>query len=75
MKKFELVPMNGRKSFNHKAIVEENGSTATLYSYGAKICTLDLKTGAVEKFEDYDFSITTKTHQKTFFAFYGVKEA
>lgn len=38
MKKYELIPVDGRKSFWHKAIVEvdEHGAE-TLYSYGTAI--------------------------------------
>lgn len=38
MKKYELIPTDGRKSFYGKAvvIVEDNG-TETLYSYGTPI--------------------------------------
>lgn len=38
MKRYELIPVDGRKSFGHKAIVEvdEHGAE-TLYSYGTAI--------------------------------------
>ncbi|MBS5331730.1 MAG: hypothetical protein KHY36_04270 [Subdoligranulum variabile] len=38
MRKYELIPMTGQKSFYGKAvvIVEDNG-TETLYSYGTPI--------------------------------------
>jgi hypothetical protein len=38
MKKYELIPIDGRKSFYGKAvvIVEDNG-TETLYSYGTPV--------------------------------------
>ena len=38
MKRYELIPTDGRKSFYGKAIVEENG-TETLYSYNTPIIT------------------------------------
>lgn len=38
MRRYELIPVNGRKSFNHKAIVEvDEHGTETLYSYGTAI--------------------------------------
>ena len=38
MKRYELIQVDGRKSFNHKAIVEvDNAGNETLYSYGTAI--------------------------------------
>lgn len=38
MKRYELIPTNGRKSFYGKAIVEvEENGTETLYSYNTPI--------------------------------------
>lgn len=38
MKKYELIPTDGRRSFYGKAVVEiDNNGTETLYSYGTAI--------------------------------------
>ena len=38
MKRYELIPVDGRKSFYGKAIVEvDNAGNETLYSYGTAI--------------------------------------
>lgn len=38
MKRYELIPVDGRKSFGHKAIVEvDKHGAETLYSYGTAI--------------------------------------
>ena len=40
MRRFELMPNDGRKSFYGKAIVEiDNEGNETLYSYGTRILT------------------------------------
>lgn len=38
MKTYELVPTNGRQSYGHKAIVQEDGDIKVLYSYATKVC-------------------------------------
>ena len=71
--KFALKPVDGRKSFYDKCYVEVMNEKATLYSYNTKICTLNIETGEIEKFSAFNYSATTKRHQKAFFAYYGIK--
>lgn len=65
MRKYELIPNDGRKSFYGKAVVEvaDDGSE-TLYSYGAPIVK---KTAAGELVRLWDgWSATTGRHIKAF---------
>ena len=72
MKKFELTPQDGKKSFYGKCYVIEDGNTATLYSYGVKICDYNTITHELEKTKEFNYSQTTKRHQKAFFNYYGI---
>ena len=67
LSKYELIPLNGRKSFYGKAIVymDENGNEI-LYSYGTKILARNQRTGELTRFWD-DWSFTTGTHIKSFY--------
>ena len=41
MKKYELLPIyDSKKSFYHKAIIEEENENIKLYSYNTLVCTL-----------------------------------
>lgn len=65
MKRYELIPTNGRKSFYGKAIVEvaPDGSE-TLYSYNTPIIK---KTAAGELVKLWDgWTATTGTHIQAF---------
>ena len=65
MRKYELIPNDGRKSFYGKAVVEvaDDGSE-TLYSYGTPIIK---KTAAGELVKLWDgWSATTGRHIKAF---------
>lgn len=65
MRKYELIPNDGRKSFYGKAVVEvaDDGSE-TLYSYGTPIVK---KTAAGELVKLWDgWSATTGKHIKAF---------
>ena len=65
MRKYELIPNDGRKSFYGKAVVEvaDDGSE-TLYSYGTPIAK---KTAAGELVRLWDgWSATTGRHIKAF---------
>lgn len=65
MRKYELIPNDGRKSFYGKAVVEvaDDGSE-TLYSYGTPIVK---KTAAEELVKLWDgWSATTGRHIKAF---------
>lgn len=65
MRKYELIPMTGQKSFYGKAVVvvEDNG-TETLYSYGTPIVKR-LVSGELVKMWD-GWTATTGKHIKAF---------
>ena len=65
MRKYELIPMRGQKSFYGKAVVvvEDNG-TETLYSYGTPIVKR-LVSGELVKMWD-GWTATTGKHIKAF---------
>lgn len=65
MRKYELIPTDGRKSFYGKAVVvvEDNG-TETLYSYGTPIVKR-LISGELVKMWD-GWTATTGRHIKSF---------
>ena len=69
MKKYELIPTDGRKSFYGKAIVElnEKNGSKTLYSYGTKICSMS-KDGGIKRHWG-GWSATTGRHIKAFCGF------
>ena len=65
MRRYELIPIDGRKSFYGKAIVTvDNNETETLYSYGTPIIKRD-SSGNLEKLYD-GWSYTTGRHIKAF---------
>lgn len=65
MRKYELIPTNGRKSFYGKAIVCVDDSGAeTLYSYGTPIAKR-MTNGEVFRLWD-GWSATTGNHIKSF---------
>lgn len=69
---FYLIPADGRKSFYGKCHVDVFGDEATLYSYNTPICTYNTKTGELVKHEAWNYSMTTKRHQKAFLKHYGI---
>lgn len=71
-KKFYLVPTDSRKSFYNKCFVEVVGNSATLYSYNAKIITYNTITGEIIKHPAYNYSQTTRRHQRAFCEYYGI---
>ena len=71
MKKFTLYDING-KPFYNKCYVEVDGNVATLYSYGKKIMSYNTLTREVKVTDDYNYSKTTKRHQKSFCEFYDI---
>ena len=65
MKKYELIPTDGRKSFYGKAVViVEDSGTETLYSYGTPIVKR-LASGELVKMWD-GWTATTGRHIKAF---------
>ena len=72
MSKIYLVPTDGRKSFYNKCYVIIYGDTATLYSYDTKIMEYNILTGETVKTSFYNYSMTTKRHQKAFCKLYNI---
>jgi len=65
MKKSELMPLNGRKSFYGKAIVEDYGNEhKRLLSYDTPVC--EIKDGKVKLLKDWNYSNTTVGHVRAF---------
>lgn len=65
MRKYELIPTNGRKSFYGKAIVQiADDGTETLLSYGTPIVR-KAKDGKITRLWD-GWSATTGRHIKAF---------
>ena len=64
MRRYELSPIDGRKSFYGKAIVEIDNGSETLYSYGTPVIKRD-PLGNLERLYD-GWSSTTGRHIKAF---------
>lgn len=65
MKKYELIPTDGRKSFYGKAVVEvANDGTETLYSYNTPIIKRLVDGSLVKLWSGW--SVTTGRHIKAF---------
>lgn len=63
----ELYPIHdSRKSFYGKAKVVTEGNLISLYSYDRLIETLDMESGELTKTEYYNYSVTTRRHQREF---------
>ena len=66
MKKYELTPKNGRKSFYGKAVVEvDDYGVETLFSYSTPIIKR-FPNGTLKRLYDEAPSLTTSTHIKSF---------
>lgn len=66
MKKYELMPTNGRKSFYGKAFVEiDDNGVETLFSYLTPIIK-KFPNGTLKRLYDGAPSLTTVTHIKSF---------
>lgn len=72
IQKFTFVPNDRRKSFYGKCYVEKDGDISTLYSYDTKIMSIRVSTREITKFKDYDYSQTTKRHQRAFCEYYSI---
>lgn len=69
MKKYELLPIyDSKKSFYHKAIIEEENENIKLYSYNTLVCTLSHNDIILNDNIDQSllFSNTTLRHIKEF---------
>lgn len=72
MKKFELTPTNGRKSFNGKCRVEQSGGISTLLSYNTKVAQYNHSENVISLSNNpKHFSNTTCTHINAFIELYG----
>lgn len=70
MKKFYLMPTDGRKSFYNKAYVTEDRGTKTLYSYNTPVARINNR-GRFIRLWDWE-SATTMRHVNAFVDLYGV---
>lgn len=61
---YELIPTNGRKSFNRKALVLEESDGKVLLSYGTRIMKI-FDNGSIVRYWD-DWTTITGTHIKSF---------
>lgn len=68
----ELIPDNGRKSFNRKAIVSEDRTGKTLYSYETVVCKITSE-GEVILYPGWKYSNTTVQHIASFLRQNGYK--
>lgn len=68
----ELIPDNGRKSFGRKAIVSEDGTVKTLYSYQTIVCKITAE-GEVILYPDWKYSNTIVQHVASFLRQNGYK--
>lgn len=69
MKRYELMPTNGRKSFYGKAFVEvDDNGVETLFSYQTPIIKR-FPNGTLKRLYDEEPSLTTVTHIKSFCGF------
>lgn len=64
MKKYELSPIDRRKSFYGKAYVLEQDGAEVLYSYNTKILTRKQDGTMIRNWDDW--SLTTGRHVKAF---------
>lgn len=73
MEKFELSPIDGRKSFYGKArvMVDKEAYTAYLFSYDTIVCTYNYHSKVFRR-TWHDYSVTTMRHVNAFRAFYGM---
>lgn len=65
MKKYELMPDDGRKSFYGKASVSELDGVLTLTSYTTAVCEYDRSTGTFTRLWG-GYSATTQRHVNAF---------
>lgn len=69
MKTFELAPINGRKSFNGKAVIIEENGVSQLQSYDTIVAEYNHRTNEMKVFGFY--SATTLTHINAFLSHFG----
>lgn len=67
MRTIELLPVDGRKSFYGKAVVQiEDNNDRVLISYDTKIARLVARDASIERLYPYPLSLTTARHLKAF---------
>ena len=66
----ELIPIDGRKSFNSRAKVIETGNSIYLLSYTTIVCRWDKNENKFVKLWD-DYSATTMRHINSFMRYLG----
>ena len=69
MKKYELLPIyDSKKSFYHKAIIEEENENIKLYSYNTLVCTLSHNDIIIDNFNgvyiQYNYNIVKNVNNK-----------
>lgn len=69
LKKIYLDPVDNRKSFYKKCYAEIFGDFVTLYSYDTKIAIYNKVTKELTQTSFWNYSQTTKRHQKAFLTF------
>jgi len=69
MRTFNLIPVNGRKSFGGKAVVKEWLAVSTLFSYGLDVAQFDHHNNKMKVYAYH--SATTMTHINAFLDYYG----
>ena len=70
-RRFELCA-GARQCFYGKCYVEQDGNTCTLYSYNTPVMAINVVTRDIWHYSGYNYSQTTKRHQKAFCEFYGI---
>ena len=70
--RMELKPTSGQKSFYNKAVVEFFGDWINLYSYNSRVCRYNSTTKEFVKDKAWNYSATTKRHQKAFIETFGI---
>ena len=69
MKTYEKKPINKQKTFNRKAIVQENNGVSYLISYDTVVAEFDHHNNKMQVYGW--FSSTTARHINAFLDFYG----
>lgn len=69
----ELTPINGRKSFNHKAKLLQNPKKGAYYLRSYDTTVAGIEGGKVRRFYDGEKRATTSTHLAAFFDACGVR--
>lgn len=69
----ELTPVNGRKSFNHKAKLLQHPKKSAYYLLSYDTIVASIEGGKVRRFYDGEKRVTTSTHLAAFFDACGVR--